>query len=46
MMTPGEKVTAVGMISMINVSMLLASTYLAAGTLVATLPLTVAIIHS
>lgn len=45
MMTPGEKVTAVGMLAMINLSMLLVSGYFAAGSLVATLPMATLIVH-
>ena len=45
MMTPGEKVIAVGVLSTMNLAMLLVSGFLAAGSLIATIPLATAILH-
>lgn len=45
MMTLGEKVVAVGVLAVMNLSMLVASAYLAAGSIIATLPLAVTIVH-
>ncbi|WP_169302342.1 hypothetical protein [Halorientalis salina] len=45
MMTPGEKVTALGMLAMINGSLLLLSGYLAAGALIATVPFATVVAH-
>jgi len=45
MMTPGEKVTALGTLSVMNLSMLIVSGYLGAGAVVATVPLATLIAH-
>lgn len=45
MMSPGEKVVAIGILGMINLTMGLASGYLGAGSLVATAPLATMLYH-
>lgn len=45
MMTPGEKVIAIGMLGLINTVMLAFSAFLAAGTLIATLPFATLVAH-